>query len=423
MSTPSDQQRIEDLLNPESNDRFKALFNATFQFMGLVSPEGVMLEPNAAALALVGVAREEVVGKLFWDTPWWSHSVDEQNKLKQAINVARESGERTCFQTMHEDVNGEPHYVDFSLTPIKQNDRVVLLLPEGRDITATIVAQNELQELKEQLEEKVADRTKALEEQVKQTQDSLIQLAALENLSSLGALVPGIAHEISTPFGASLTGMSHIQSQFLKLKKSFEEKTLTQSQMSAFIEDTNESLQIVMNSMHRAGELMTSFKTVAVDQASKRARMFVVRQYIDDTLKSLNHKLKQKKVQVNLECDEGLTVESQPGLLSQIISNLVTNAVIYAFDETVEPVITIKVRSEAQNLSLMFADNGCGIPSADLEKIFNPFFTTGQNKGGSGLGLNIVKNLVETKLHGTISVSSELGKGTVFTITFPVTQA
>ena len=201
---------------------------------------------------------------------------------------------------MHEDVNGEPHYVDFSLTPIKHNDRVVLLLPEGRDITATIVVQKELEELKEQLEEKVADRTKALEEQVKQTQDSLIQLAALENLSSLGALVPGIAHEISTPFGASLTGMSHIQSQFLKLKKSFEEKTLTQSQMSAFIEDTNESLQIVMNSMHRAGELMTSFKTVAVDQASKRARMFVVRQYIDDTLKSLNHKLKQKKVQLYL---------------------------------------------------------------------------------------------------------------------------
>lgn len=423
MTQQSDDQHVKDLMNPESNERFKELFNTTFQFMGLLSPEGVLLEPNATSLALVGVTREEVVGQLFWDTPWWSHSKEEQERLKQAVEQARETGERSCFQTMHEDANGQPHYVDFSLTPIKHAGQVIMLLPEGRDITDTIQIQKELEKLKQELEEKVAQRTHDLEQQVKRTEESLIQLAAVENLSSLGALVPGIAHEVSTPFGASLTGMSHVQSQFLKLKKSFEDKTLTQSEMASFLANAQESMDVVMGSMHRAGELMTSFKTVAVDQASKRARMFVVRLYIEDTLKSLNHKLKQKKVAVSLECDEGLTVESQPGLLSQIISNLVTNAVIYAFEGSNDPSITIKVDAQDGLLTLYFSDNGCGIAESDLEKVFDPFFTTGQDRGGSGLGLNIVKNLVEVKLQGSIEVTSQLGKGTSYTIRFPTVMA
>lgn len=119
----------------ESEQKFRAIFDGTFQFIGLLTPEGIVMEANLTALNSVGAKRSEIVGKPFWETPWWTHSPQQQEQLRQAIHRAA-VGELVRFEAEHFLANGTSIVVDFSLKPIfDEAGKVVMLIPEGRDIS------------------------------------------------------------------------------------------------------------------------------------------------------------------------------------------------------------------------------------------------------------------------------------------------
>jgi signal transduction histidine kinase len=195
---------------------------------------------------------------------------------------------------------------------------------------------------------------------------------------------------------------------------------MKRSDLEGFFNVSGETSMIILTNLERAANLIKSFKQVAVDQSSEVKRKFIVKNYIEEVLLSLKPQLKKTELQTIINCKDDLIIDSYPGALSQIITNLVMNSIIHAFDENASGTLTFSVNKEDMNLIFTYSDDGKGIASDVKTKIFDPFFTTGRAKGGTGLGLHIVYNLVTQTLGGTIECQSEPGQGSSFIIKFPI---
>jgi len=247
-------------------------------------------------------------------------------------------------------------------------------------------------------------------------QESLIQA---ERLASLGGLVAGVAHEINTPVGITLTGASILQEATDQIGFAMRSGNIKKSQIADYLDTANESTRLIMANAQRAAELIHSFKQIAVDQTSEARRPFRVKDYIDEVIMCLHPRLKKTNVQVRVNCDAGIELDSYSGSFAQILTNLVMNSLVHGYDVNDAGCIDIFVTLHNETLTLEFSDDGKGIRPENLGRIFDPFFTTQLGKGGSGLGLNIVFNLIVKKLGGSISVDSRLGQGVQFVIRIP----
>ncbi|NQZ88850.1 MAG: GAF domain-containing sensor histidine kinase [Colwellia sp.] len=266
------------------------------------------------------------------------------------------------------------------------------------------------------LEEKNQDLNHVIE-QLKATQEELIQK---EKMASLGGLVAGIAHEINTPLGICVTGVSHLQEEYKIIKQSIDDKTLTEVNLMNFFEDMGEVLVILSTNTLRGASLVNSFKQVAVDQSSNEVRNINVLQYIDEITLSLRPKLKRTNITIDVECDSRLFINVNAGAISQIFSNLILNSVNHAFDEKTKGKILIEVYEKNASIIIRYRDDGKGIDDEALKLLFEPFYTTKRGEGGSGLGTHLVYNLVTGSLKGKITVKSQVGKGLAYLIKFPV---
>jgi signal transduction histidine kinase len=270
-----------------------------------------------------------------------------------------------------------------------------------------------------ELEKTVQERTQDLQitlEDLKLTQKQLVES---EKMAALGALVAGVAHEINTPVGVSVTANSYLQQKTIDMLQVLEENKLKKSDLTGYLSVANESTQIISNNLKRASELVKGFKQVAVDQTSEVEREFKLKEYLQEIIFSLGPKLKSNKVDVQLEVDEELSVTSYPGVFSQIFTNLIINSLTHAFHRDEKGTIFIKVEKGSQ-LLLEYSDNGKGMLPEVRQKIFDPFFTTNRAAGGTGLGMHIVYNLVTQSLGGTITCETRLNEGTTFLIILPL---
>ena len=249
------------------------------------------------------------------------------------------------------------------------------------------------------------------------------ELVRQEKLASLGALVAGIAHEVNTPLGICLTALSLLAEETKELRQAFPEDQLANANVQAFFKSSDELLRVLTSNTQRASGLIRSFKQVAVDQSSDDIRDIPVADYIEDTLRSLRPKFKRTGHTIVVACDPGLHLRSLPGALSQVITNLVINSITHAFEETAEGHIRIDVKSDDAMVTIKYQDDGSGMAPAALRRLFEPFYTTKRGQGGSGLGANIVYNLVTAKLGGTINVDSPKGKGLRYIIRLPLELA
>ncbi|ALJ36804.1 PAS domain S-box protein [Azospirillum brasilense] len=254
--------------------------------------------------------------------------------------------------------------------------------------------------------------------ELKETQASLIQA---EKMASLGQLVAGVAHEVNTPIGITITGASQLALQFEELTRQLAAGAIKKSEFQRFLADGGEMARLILSNSTRAADLVQSFKMVAVDQSSDERRRFELRTYIGELLRSLRPVYKDVAgLDIGVDSPDELELDGYPGALSQILTNLVLNALTHAFTPHHPGRLTIAARLLPQDqVELTVADNGLGIPSDILPKIFDPFFTTRRGNGGSGLGLHIVYNLVTGTLRGTITAHSIPGEGTRFTLRFP----
>lgn len=250
-----------------------------------------------------------------------------------------------------------------------------------------------------------------------QTQQTLVES---EKLASLGGLVAGVAHEINTPVGISLTTASHLAAITEQIQRELEKGAIKKSDFQHYLHSAQESCALILSNAERAANLIHSFKQVAVDQTSEARRDFQLQDYLQEIITSLKPKFKRTQIMIETDCEPDLLMDSYPGALSQVITNLLVNALTHAFDEGQAGIIKISAhRHENGFVALSIKDNGKGIPTEHMGKIFQPFFTTRRGSGGSGLGLHIVYNIVRQRLGGSIDVASEVGQGTTFSITMP----
>lgn len=289
------------------------------------------------------------------------------------------------------------------------------------------LARDELKEANDQLELRVLQRTETLRAtnaelettlaQLKQTQQQLVEA---EKMSSLGGLVAGVAHEINTPIGVCLTAASSVQEELKLLKQRYQNREMTEQDFQHFLDYSSDALEMLVSNNLRASRLIQSFKQVAVDQSSEECRRFELRDYIQEVLFSLQPALKKTAHRVELIGGEGIELESYPGALAQVITNLMMNAVIHGFEHTSRGLIKIQLSQlSSQQVQMTFSDNGCGMNEEGVQKIFEPFYTTKRGAGGSGLGSHLVYNLITGQMKGSIRCESQLGQGTTFTITLP----
>jgi len=252
---------------------------------------------------------------------------------------------------------------------------------------------------------------------LKSAQTELIQK---EKMASLGGLVAGIAHEINTPLGICVTGVSHLQEEFKIVKSAMEANTLTEHKLVDFFEDLAEILTILSTNTQRGAALVNSFKQVAVDQTSNEVRNINLNSYINEVILSLKPTLKRTAIKLEVICTEALSINVDAGAISQILSNLILNSVKHGFDESAKGNILIEAYEKNSNIVIRYRDDGKGIDDEALEKLFDPFYTTKRGTGGSGLGTHLVYNLVTSSLNGKITVKSQLDKGLAYLIKFPI---
>lgn len=253
-------------------------------------------------------------------------------------------------------------------------------------------------------------------ETLRETQEQLIES---EKLSSLGAMVAGVAHEINTPLGVVVTSVSYIDDLTRELLKVYNDNKLSKSRMEFYFKNIEEVINTTMNSAKRAAALVNSFKKVAVDQASEERRVINLKEYILETVLTLKPKFKNKNVDFKVNCNQKIEINSYPGAISQLITNLVSNSLVHGFPGKMKGKIILDILSRDNIISMIFHDSGVGIKEENIKKIFEPFYTTVRDTGGSGLGLHIVHNLITQVLKGSIKVSSSINVGTTFVIDFP----
>lgn len=281
------------------------------------------------------------------------------------------------------------------------------------------------------LEQEVADRTADLRrtadalneakeaaenalEEVKRTQKQLVEA---EKMAALGSLVAGVAHEINTPIGTSLTAATVLGQRSQEFRDLLAGGQIKKADLTRYVDLATETSNLMHANIMRAAELIQSFKQVAVDQTSAERRMFNLFGYLEEVLISLKPRLRQAATEVSVSGDADIEMNSYPGAFSQVITNLVINALTHAFEEGKPGHIAVAVsRSGSGHARVVFNDDGRGIPVENLSRIFDPFFTTRRGQGGTGLGLHIIYNVITQQLGGTIAVESELGVGTTFTI-------
>lgn len=295
------------------------------------------------------------------------------------------------------------------LNPVLEIQKSMTKIASGQlDVKLSVPKQNEIGELAGDIN-KMTDSLRQHQQKIDED----------EKMVSLGNLVAGVAHEINTPLGIGVTTSSYMKKVNDDSRMALNEGRFTREDLVNYMETMNESLDLLHYNLDRGSNIIQSFKQIAVDLTYEALEEFNVLQHINNVVVSLTHEYKKSRHSFQINCDENLKIRSYPGAFAQILTNFIMNSILHAFSGREKGHIEISAFIENEMFVLRYSDDGCGISPENLDKIFTPFFTTKKSMGGSGLGLNIVSNLVTKKLNGTIAVESRLGQGTVFTVRIP----
>ncbi|MCW5822042.1 MAG: response regulator [Cyanobacteria bacterium TGS_CYA1] len=351
-----------------SERKFKAIFDETFEFIGLLSPTGIILEANKTALDFIKADKSSVIGKYFWDTPWWSHSKELQEKVEQSVHEAA-NGKFIRFESTHPDPDGVLLHVDFSLKPIVDDDgNIVLLIPEGRDISD-----------KKEAEKRVSEFYSTVSHELRTPLTSI--------RGAFGLLEGGKAGDLS-PKALRLVSMGKLESE----------------RLVRLINDILDIRKI------EAGKLELKLEKLSAAQI------------IENTTNTLNSFAQDASIKLTSDVQEDGTLFADKDRITQVLTNLVSNAVKFSPPESE---VIIKARKNGAFYRIEVQDHGPGIKDSDLKKLFQMFQQLDQSdhreKGGTGLGLAISKSIVEQH-DGHIGVNSKVGEGSTFWFEIPLSK-
>lgn len=276
------------------------------------------------------------------------------------------------------------------------------------------------------LKMEVNKRTRALKntnEELERTIDDLHmlqrQLIDQEKMAALGSLVAGISHEVNSPLGVIKTVVSFLGERTKTVGEHLRDKSLSGGELQSYLEEASDSIDVMDQSVGKAIDLMQNLKTVAADQMMENREVFDVCAYLSKIRGNLKYECRKRQVEIRVECTDPLRIFSYPGAFSQVITNLVMNSLIHGFGEMTGGIISISEEFLDDTLLIRYRDNGCGMDTETMARMYEPFFTTNKGKGGTGLGMHIIRTLVVDKLAGEIECLSNPGNGVEFTIRLP----
>jgi len=424
-------QRIIEQLSglKQAEQKYRSIFENINEGIFQASPNGKFLSANPSMASLLGYNSEEdlissvsnIATELFTDR-------DDRRNFFELIELAEKiSG----FETKMRTKAGDVIWVSMSVHVVKdENNKLIYYEGSIMDTSQNRAAEEEILKLNAELEQRVSQRTIELEKTNRALSDSLVQLRMThkqlvqsEKMASLGNLVAGIAHEINTPVGIGVTATSFLEKQSEEILSIYREGKMTRSELEKYIGTVIESSNMILSNLHRAADLISSFKKIAVDQSCEDKRKFHIKAYMDEIIMSLQPKFKRTRHKIAFECPDDLEILSYPGAFSQIFTNLILNSLIHAFTPEDTGEISIGVVPKGRIIEIIYQDNGKGMPPETSNMIFDPFFTTNRSEGGTGLGMHITYNLVTQSLKGDIKCDSAIGKGTKFTIRIPYTHS
>lgn len=364
----------------------------------------------------------DILGKTSIDLGFWKDMQERQGWIERFNAEGRVSGYEVQFKMQ----DGTTKIFMLSSERFLYGEEECVLTMSV-DVTDRKALESELLQLNANLEQRVVERTLDLDrtnqelrvtmETLQRTQDELIQS---DKLASLGSLVAGVAHELNTPIGNALVASSSLAEDVTQINRALVAGEMKRSMFENFLNRVTEGSNLTMRSLQRAVALISSFKQVAVDQASERRREFDLAQVLNEVIDTLKPNLKRATVTLSLDLEDGILMQSYPGPMGQVIINLFTNALAHAFESGDSGQITILARKRGrQQVEIWVSDNGVGIAPEHLGQVFDPFFTTKLGRGGSGLGLSVSHRIVTKILGGQITMRSKLGEGATFELILP----
>ncbi|HEY9081092.1 PAS domain S-box protein [Magnetovibrio sp.] len=395
----AERRLVEDALK-ETEAKTRQIVNSAVDGIITTDQDGKILSFNTSAEKIFGYSVIEVIGQNI-SILMPRHIAEKHHEyVKDYLETGKSKVIGVGRELIARRKDGSTFLADFSISDFHHGDDVTFV---GiiRDIT-------------ERKQEEY--RLQATLEELQNTQNELVQA---EKMASLGGLVAGVAHEINTPIGVGVTAVSHLKESADRIAQLYASGGLRKSDFAAFVETATASTGIIQANLNRASELIKSFKQVAVDRTSEARREVNVLAYVEEVLESLKPTLRRTKHEISISGKRDVVIDTHPGALSQIITNLVMNSVIHAYDEDDAGHIQISVEDNGGTVSLFYADDGKGMDEDVRSKIFEPFFTTKRGSGGSGLGMHILFNQVTQTLGGTIELHSTPGRGTAFEISIP----
>lgn len=258
-----------------------------------------------------------------------------------------------------------------------------------------------------------------LDEKIHELGETRQELVQSEKMASLGRMVAGFAHEINTPVGVAVGAVSQHEESIRRIEAMLTSDEVDETQLRDELASLREGGALALSNLQRASRLVQSFKRTSVDQTSEEHRVLVMRELFTDVLFTLHNVLKRLPLQTHIECDPALRIQGPAGLLEQVITNLVLNAVQHAFNEGKRAGnITLQALREGDQLVLRCIDDGCGMSAQQAQRVFEPFYTTRRGQGGTGLGLYICYQIATAQLGGSLHCTSQEEHGSRFELRF-----
>ncbi|MBB6521484.1 sensor histidine kinase [Pseudoteredinibacter isoporae] len=249
---------------------------------------------------------------------------------------------------------------------------------------------------------------------------------AKQRAEELAHMLATMGHEVKTPLGIAVTAASNLELKARRMQQDYKAGKMTQHSLETFLALVTESAGILQANTQRANALMDSFKRMAIDQAQERVRSVELADYFEQLKMSLFPALREARCELKIVCDQELRLSTCPGAFTQLLSNLIMNAIQHA--RVPGKPLAIQLKTQIQNADaespqggvlIELSDNGAGMSPEVRAKAFDSFYTTASEHGGSGLGLSIVAELLKRPLMGSIDCESQLGKGSDFKIFLP----
>ncbi|MFT3735663.1 MAG: ATP-binding protein [Rhodocyclaceae bacterium] len=414
------RERVQTALR-NSEQKFSSLFqDAPIPLALLRRSDGVYLDVNAAMATELGFRPDEMINRTAEQLSLYADPTERQ-RVFDLLEVQGLVDEHEIRMQTRE---GQVLDIQLHMRLVQTSEPCILVALVN--ISPLRSAQRKVEELNLSLERRVIERTRALadtnhelESALDRLQRTHNELVQSEKLAALGSLVAGVSHELNTPIGNSLMVSSTLRDLGREFRVQME-AGLKRSALERFVSETEAAADILTRNLGVAGELIASFKQVAVDQTSSQRRRFSLREVVREIVLTAQPAFRKTPYVIEENIPVEIWMDSFPGPFGQVVTNLLNNTLLHAFEGRETGKVVLEAREEAGQVVFSCTDDGIGIEAANLGKIFDPFFTTKLGKKGTGLGLNIVHNIVTGVLGGEIQVHSELGAGTCFTLLLPV---